>query len=402
MKKLLILAIVLRLLVSAFLFHPDIKTYNFQASFLRKGVVNIYSYLIENKVNLPLKDEFVYFPLTYFILGGYQMVASGILGNGFDLWLADAGASSVVANPNIFKYLVVLKFPYLILDIAIAYLLLNYFKDRKKGEKAFTVWLFNPFTILIIYAFSNIDIFSVLLTLIAFLFIKREKLWKAAAFLGFASCFKLYPLLFIPFLFLKGKDLKEKILVSVIPIVILMAVILPFWSPAFVQSALISGLTTRIFNPGFAIGFNESIIVGFFILSALFFYSWLRDKKINLFNYWTVFLLLIFSFSHFHIAWLLWVAPFMVILAIKKPSLSIPIFILTTIAIIIPMFYQDRSMTISLFRVYTTWYDLLPTPFVVLQKLYDPYNFMSILHSALAGGSLIISYRVLKKEGEEV
>ena len=401
MKKLLLIAIVLRLLVSAFLFHPDIKTYNFQASFLKKGVVNIYSYLITNKATLPLKDEFVYFPLTYFILGGYQMVTSGILGSGFDSWLADAGAGSVVNNPNIFKYLAILKFPYLILDIGIAFLLLNYFKDRKKGEKAFILWLFNPFTILIIYAFSNIDIFSVLLTLIAFLFIKREKLWKASVFLGLACCFKLYPLLFIPFLFLKGKDLKEKILVSLIPIFILGAVILPFWSPAFVQSALISGLTTRIFNPGFSIGFGESIIVGFFILSALFFYGWLTDKKINLFNYWTVFLLLIFSFSHFHVAWLLWIAPFMVILAIKKPSLSLPIFILSALAIAIPMFYQDRSMTISLFRIYTTWYDLLPTPFVVLQKLYDPYNFMSVLHSTLAGGSLIISYHILKKEEEE-
>ncbi|PIZ46195.1 hypothetical protein COY30_00615, partial [Candidatus Woesebacteria bacterium CG_4_10_14_0_2_um_filter_44_9] len=280
MKKLLFLAIFLRLAVSAFLFHPDIKTYNFQASFLRKGVVNIYSYLTANKANLPLKDEFVYFPLTYFVLGGYQATVSGVLGSGFDSWLNDAGASSVVNNPNIFKYLVVLKFPFLVLDILIAFVLLKYFKDKEKGEKAFTLWLFNPFTILIIYAFSNIDIFSVLLTLVAFLFIKREKLLQASVFLGIASCFKLYPLLFIPFLFLKGKNLKEKLVVSFIPVLILVIVILPFWSPAFIQSALVSGLTTRIFSPGFSIGFNESIIIGLFLLSGLFFYGWLFDKKI--------------------------------------------------------------------------------------------------------------------------
>ena len=69
---LLTLAIVLRLLVAGFIFHPDIKTYNFQASFLKNGVTNIYTYLIENKKTLPLKDDFVYFPLTYFTLGGYQ------------------------------------------------------------------------------------------------------------------------------------------------------------------------------------------------------------------------------------------------------------------------------------------------------------------------------------------
>jgi len=41
--KLLFLAVALRLLVSAFLYHPDIKTFNFQSSFLKKGVVDIYS-----------------------------------------------------------------------------------------------------------------------------------------------------------------------------------------------------------------------------------------------------------------------------------------------------------------------------------------------------------------------
>ena len=64
MKKLLVLAIVLRVLVAAFLFHPDIKTFNFQASFLKKGVTDIYSYLIENRKTLPLKEEFVYFLLN--------------------------------------------------------------------------------------------------------------------------------------------------------------------------------------------------------------------------------------------------------------------------------------------------------------------------------------------------
>ena len=399
--KILILAIVLRVLVAGFLFHPDIKTYNFQASFLKKGVINIYSYLKENKSTLPLKDEFVYFPLTYFVVGGYQTLVSGLLGSGFDSWLSDAGSNSVVKNAGIFKYLTVLKLPYLFLDILVAFLLMKYFKDKKMGEKVAAIWLFNPFTIVLIYVYSNIDMYAVLLTLAAFLYVKRNKLLQASMFLGIASCFKLYPMLFIPFLFLKGKDLKEKISVCLIPIFILGIVVAPFWSSAFVQSALVSGLTTRIFSPGFTIGFGESIIVGLFLLSALFFYGWLFDKEVDLFNYWVMFLLLIFSFSHFHIVWLLWVAPFIVILAVKKPSLSLPLFLWASLAMAIPLFYQDRSMTISLFRVYTTWYDLLPTPFVVLQKFFDPYNFQSIVHSTLAGGTLVMAYKIFKKEGGE-
>lgn len=398
MKRLLVLAIVLRLLVAAFLFHPDIKTYNFQASFLKKGVFNIYTYLIENKKNLTLKDDFVYFPLTYFTVGGYQWIVSPILGNGFDSWLADAGSNSFVSNPNIFKYLVVLKLPYLILDIIIAFLLKKFFDDIELGKKAFTLWLFNPFTIFIIYAFSNIDIYAVLLTVIAFLLLRKEKLILSSILFGFAAAFKLYPILFVPFLILKAKSVKEKILVGGIPVLILCVTILPLWSQDFVQSALISGLTTRIFNPGFSIGFNESMIVGLLVASFLFFYGWLIDKKINVFNYSVIILLSIFSFSHFHIAWLLWIAPFLIILSVKKPSLSIPLFLLITLALFIPMLYEDRSMTISLFRTYSTWFDLIPTPFSLVEKFYDPYNLQSVLHSLFAGGSLVIGYKLLKKE----
>jgi len=208
--------------------------------------------------------------------------------------------------------------------------------------------------------------------------------------------------LFVPFLFIKAKTQKEKILSILIPISILLVVIIPFFSPAFVQSALISGLSTRIFSPGFLIGFGESIVVGLFLLSTLFFSGWLFDKKIKLFNYFVALLLIIFSFSHFHISWLLWISPFLVILAIKKPSLKWLLFFWAFFAVSIPLFYQDRSMTISLFRIYSTWYDLLPTPFTFIQKIYDPYNFQSMLHSVLAGLSVVISYKILRKENSKI
>ncbi len=398
MKKLLVWAIILRLLVAGLMFHPDIKTYNFQASFLKKGVFNIYTYLTKNGKTLTIKDGFVYFPLTYFAVGGYQWLASPILGSKFDSWLANASYSSVVTDLNIFKYLIILKLPYLVLDIFIAFLLKRFFEDRDKGDKAFILWLFNPFTIILIYAFSNVDIFAVLLTVVAFLLLKKDKVVLAASTLGLAAGFKLYPLLFLPFLFLKAKGQKQKVLTLLTPIFILGAVVIPLWSQDFVQSALVSGLTTRIFNPGFSVGFGESIIVGLLSMSALFFYNWIvNNKDLKYLEYWLVLLLIIFSFSHFHIAWLLWIAPFLVILLCNKPSLSWPLLLLTFTAFIIPMLYDDRSMTISLFRIYSTWYDLIPTPFSIVQKFYDPYNLQSILHSVLAGGSLIVGYKLLRK-----
>lgn len=393
MKKLLALAIFLRVLVSIFLFHPDIKTYNYQASFLKKGVFNIYNYLVQNKDKLPLKDNFVYFPLTYFTLGGYQIVASPFLGSNFNAWLSDAGANSVVENPYIFKYLLLLKLPYLVLDIAIAFLLMEFFEEKAQKEKAFVFWLFNPFTIIIIYAFSNIDIFPVILTVISFLMIKRQKLLPAAVLMGIAAGFKLYPLLFIPFLFLSGRNLKEKIMLSFTPLVVFGVIILPFISQAFIQSALVSGLTTGIFASSLTV----------LSISALFFYAAFIDKwdtatkRINLFKYWTALFLIIFSLTLFHIQWLLWVIPFLIIYCVKNLKLSILIFILGIISFTVPALFQDRSMTISLFRVYSTWFDALPTPFTLIQKFYDPGVLQIVFQSMLAGGSLITIYKIFKE-----
>jgi len=393
-KKLLVLAIFLRTLVSVFLFHPDIKTYNYQASFLKKGVFNIYTYLVDNKKALPLKDDFVYFPLTYFALGGYQAIISPLLGSGFDSWLANAGSNSVVADPGIFKYLAALKFPYLVLDIAIAFLLMRFFENKEDKKKVFTFWLFNPFTIILLYAYSNVDIFPMILTVLAFLMIKKQKLFPASILLGLASGFKLYPLLFIPFLFLAGGNLKEKFILAATPLVTFGLIILPFISGAFFKSALVSGLTTGIFT-------SNSTTLG---LSLLFFYAVLVDKgdqdrkKINLFNYWVALFLIIFSFSLFHIQWLLWVAPFLILIAVKKPNYSWLIFLLGILSFAIPILYMDRYMTVSLFRVYSTWYDLAPTPYTIIQKVYDPYNLLAVLHSVLAAGSLAMVYKVFKEK----
>src|SRR3989344_158243 len=97
----------------------------------------------------------------------------------------------MVRDPGIFKYLIALKLPYLVVDIAIAFLLMQFFKNEKEGlpagRQAFTSWLFNPFTIILIYVFGNIDIFPAAITLGAFLLLKKQKSLAASLLLGLAS-----------------------------------------------------------------------------------------------------------------------------------------------------------------------------------------------------------------------
>lgn len=399
--KLLALALFLRILVSVFLFHPDIKTINFQVSFLKQGVVNIYPYLIENRATLPLKEEFVYFPLTYFSLGSYHSLVSSLLGENFKHWIFNADSNLVVSDSNFYLYQLALKFPLLFVDFIIGYLIYLYFKGTGKEKDSAILWFFNPFTIFLIYAYSNIDIYTVLLTLLSLLLFKNKKMLFSAVVLGLAISFKLYPLLFVPFFVLSVKDLKEKVMFLVLPVLTFVLTILPFISKAFVNSALLSGLSTRILVPNFSIGSGESVIISIVVISSLFFFGLAKSLNLSLVKYLVIVLFTVFSFAHFHISWILWLTPLLLILYVENKNLRVLIGLWLIVAISIPLLYSDRSMTISLFRTYSLWFDQLPTPFVVLQKVYDPFALMSILHSVLIGISLTLSALLVKTNKDE-
>lgn len=401
--KIFVLALLVRLIIMPFYFHPDIKTYNFQSSFLKQGVFDIYSYLIANKDKLPLKDEFVYFPLTYFSLGGYQMIMKPFLGDNFQSWLWDA-SQNAIDQTNVFRYLFILKLPYLILDFATAIILMNLFEDNKKKRTAFTLWLLNPFSIVLIYIFSNIDIFPVFLTVLSLYFSKKNRIVIASLLIGLAAGFKAYPILFLPFLFFYAQGLKQKVLAIAPGLIAFLAVIAPFLkSTGFQQSTLASGLTTRIISPTFAIGFNESLIIAMISLGALFFYAFnLENFKFEkLPQFYLAGLLLIFSSIHFHIQWLLWMIPFIIIIGVVHNRLLSSMFFLLSIAIFIPLLYPDHFMNFSLMEPISSYFIPLPTLFQITQRFYDPYAVQSILHSVFFGGSIVLIMQIFKRDKNE-
>lgn len=397
--KLLILAILIRLLVSPFYFHPDIKTYHFQASFLKGGVFNIYQYLADNKERLAIKEDFVYFPLTYFFLGGYQILVSPLLGGNFPGWVSSA-SQSIFSSPEIFRYLLILKFPYLLLDIAIAFMLMKLFAGEEQKRRVFTLWLFNPLSIIIIYMFSNVDILPVIFTVLSLLLVNKKRFVLAALSLGVGAAFKAYPIILVPFLLTNVKTLREKTMILVASLGVFLLSILPFLSSAsFRDSTLASGLTTRLFQSGFGIGFGESLMVGIVALSFIYFYYFMeknQDKE-GLYKYFMIVFLLLYSFIHFHVQWLLWVIPFVIIILVKRRETTFYAALLGIIAFLIPTLYEDRFMSIGLLFPVSTLFNLLPLPSFLVSKVYDPFIVQSALHSILLGGSLVLAMIILKR-----
>src|SRR3989344_526360 len=315
--KLFLFAILIRLMLMPFFFHPDIKTYNYQSSFLKEGVFNIYIYLIDNREKLTLKEEFVYFPLTYFFLGGYQILSTPFLGNNFSDWLSD-GSAGAIDKVGVFRYLFILKIPYLIFDLAIPFLLIKLFNDFKLKRQVFILWLFNPFSLGLIYIFSNVDIIPLFFSLISLLLFINKRIILSGLFLGLAASFKAYPLIFVPFMFIFLGNTKERLKFVTIIVSTVLLCILFFWSNEFIHSALISSLTTRIAFPNIPIGFGESLMVGIISLLILFLTGLINKNVSKVWDYLLAALLLIFSTIHYHIQWLLWIMPFVVIFHILK------------------------------------------------------------------------------------
>lgn len=401
--SILIAGVIIRLAIIPFYFHPDIKTYYFQSSFLKKGVLNIYDYLDKHNLELPYKENFVYFPLTYYFLGSYQFVVSPFLGENFDKWLNDASLGSIL-QIGVYRYLLILKLPYLIADISIAFLLTKLFNQIEDKQKIFKLWMLNPFSIAIIYIFSNIDVLIVLMTVLSLLFAKKSKFLLAALMLGLGAGFKAYPIFFIPLIFFYTQKWKDRVLLLVISLGTFLAIIAPFLkSKVFLQSTLASGLTTRLFIPNLNIGFNESINIPLLILAIYLIYFVKKSKKefLTLNNGFLAILLVIFSFIHFHIQWLIWLMPFICVLLVKRKS-DIGLFILLgLVGVAIPFLYDDKYMNVALLNAVSTSYSLLPSFYRIVNKFVDPSIVMSLLHTLFAGISLFLIWITSKENYED-
>jgi len=310
MKKIILLAILIRLLIMPFFYHPDIKSQHFHFQFFSQGVFNIYDYLAQNKSTLPYKDTFNYLPLTYYTFGITQAISKPFLGNGFYTWLNDWGETKN-SHINIVYYMFILKIPYFILDIGLAFLLLKIFKDTK----IFYFWLFNPISIYLIYVLGNFDILPSFLTVLSFYFLTKDKLFYSYTSIGLAIALKMYPIIFVPFLFFyKPKDIPKHLKYFCFALLPLIITVLPFINQnSFISSFLGSGLTQKILEYKL---FNLPIFPVFYLLILL---NYIFSKSKYKFEFATTQMFLVFiGLVKFHPQWLIWFFPFVLVVYINS------------------------------------------------------------------------------------
>jgi len=352
-KNILILAILLRILIMPWFFHPDIKSQHFHFQYLSKGIINIFSFVENNKKTLPYTDTFNYLPLTYLSFGTIHTLSKPLYAPKFYTWLNDWGVNQN-NYPNLIYYMFVLKLPYLIFDLICGIYLLKLF-----GNKVFKFWLFNPITIYLIYCLGNFDIVPVALSVMAYFYLKKSKNFLSFFLLGIASALKLYPLLLLPFFLFYKKFSIKNILFYSIPIILSIA---PFLSnKSFIKSFTSSGLSQLLLNQKL---FNIPIFPVLYLIIFLFYFI----KKIDINKSFLLLFLIFICFVPFHAQWILWFLPF-ALFALN------PLFTLLLICALSINFLLDDSFAFwgTLIPI-NSYFQYLSTPYQIIRfrLLKDP------------------------------
>lgn len=390
-KQIFLLALIIRLLIMPFFFHPDVKDINIRVSYLSQGVLNIYDFLKQNEqisINTP---DFVYPPLTYFTLGVYQIMIKPILGNDFNHWLFDFSGLSA-DNPYIFRYLFLLKLPFLVFDFLVGLLLYKTFVDIKQKKLALFFWFFNPLNLYGIYAIGQFDIIPTFLTFFSWFLWKRDKFISSGIMLGLGAAFKSFPLLLIPLFLISPSKLIEKLKFLLSVTVIYGISLMPFISsPGFQKDVLFSNLGKGVLELQLHLG-PISISV-FVILYVSLLFSMLINKSKPLWPFILSALLLIFSLSRFHPQWIVWITPFLTLATVySRLKFLIPFFFISYFLIF--LFYGDRFLSTGLLSPISLMYLEIPdfTQFMASIKVILLQN---ILQTIFAFISFFIIWKVL-------
>ena len=315
-KNIFIGAIVIRLLFSLFFFHPDIKSQHFHAQFFRQGIIDIYGYIDSHLQTLPYRDTFNYPPLTYYMLGAVSFSASLFAGPEFTPWLNDWGPD-VYTSGKMLPFLLLLKIPYIILDLGIAVLLCKYLKKERMPIRLSVLffWLFNPLTLYAVYMLSQFDILAVFSAVAALYFTRQNRITPALIALGLGAMLKSYPLLFVPFVLLREKSLKSALFsLAGLSGALLLPILPVISSSAFRYTMTHSNLMQSIFESGIGIGGNQQLI--FFIMAYVlaFWFSYNRRDNLDLTAEFFTVTLSVLMFSVYHTQWVLWCLPFAAII----------------------------------------------------------------------------------------
>ena len=341
-----------------------------------------------------------YPPPTYIWLKSSLNIIKLINGNAFNLWISDSDFGSIT-NPLLYRYLALIKLPYLIVEIACAFLFSSLFKARQKLF-AYMLWWWNPAVIFLVSAWTNIDVFVILFVLLSIKAFQSKRLMLSAAFMSTGVTFKILPVFFLPFLILAIPRISRKIVATLVCVAFVIAGHIPVLPvlASYVNHAIIGGYRDQVLFSILAIGPDRTIIVVYllyFLLLFLFLYIKETERQSRLVSYIFGVLVIIFSFSRFSLQWFIWLVPFLNIIIIKfwklrwYPVMAYGVFFLM-------IFFSQASLNIGMLNPLEATLWRLDYPWKQILGEKNLVTLFNTLHTVFSAGLIFAGINILKEE----
>lgn len=397
----LIIGIIIRLALMPITLHPDLLGHSFSAYFLAyEGKINLYNTLANLPPTHPLvknfgvSDIFIYPPLTYYTLGLFRVLVKPFTDPKFIPWLME-NLSQIHQYPRLFAHLFWFKLPYLFFDIGLAFLLMGLFDDQKKKNMAFILWIFNPVSIYVSFMIGQLDLLPVFFTVLSLFFYKKKKFTFSMLSMGVAASYKMYPLFFIIPLACLAKDKfwprVKMILIGLSPFIFFIA---PYLSSTAFRAMVFSPKSQKMLFMGWPLSGAEVVYPFMLFLSIFFFHSFYTKKKLSPNFYFLGISLLIFSVTHFHPQWFLWVTPFLVYEMVENNFKNILLTITIFVCWLSITLMFEPSLSFGLFN--PLWPNLEKAVGLseIVNKYTNVFQLKSLIRSIFAAASVFLIFKL--------
>ncbi len=370
--------------------HWDIRGINFAIYNLPfKGITNVYQVVQHDPVDYIVnvnfgRDYFIYPPLTYFTLGTFMTLLKPLYGSDFVNWINGYGSDvlSVITHHSVWRYLFLMKIPYLFFDILILVYFLKIFPRQVDQSRVLKYWWLNPIVIYLPYIWGQFDIIPTSITLIALYFLARRP--TAGAFLlGLAASYKNYPLMLLPLVILaRAKNIRQGLTMLTAGILPFILTCLPFVRDSFFRdTVLFSWQSQKMLDFMWGIGGDIGVypfVIGY---SLIAFWSYYYARKTqDVVGPITLSLLWYYATTNFHQQWFLWVLPFLVYQSVKSVSFR-PMLMWVVLLFFLRLISLQGNVTTELFVWIAPAIDDLPKSRYLVGLIYDIHKTRNIVSS---------------------
>jgi len=351
--KLIIIGVVIRLVLAAFLFHTDVKNIYLEAGFINSGWKQAYHTAID--AGRPI----YYPPLVYTLIEANQKIGGFMFSSYFPTWLTDGRAEQILNHPHIFRDLLAMKIPWLLADLGIAFLLMRLVAEKDK-YKVLWLWLFNPLTLYAVYGFANYDILPTLAVVLS-LFLTKKGRWNLSYLaIGLSAGLKLFGILLFPVLWLiDERDSRQKLPGLLGGLAVFVLSTASAWiDPVVFKSVFLSNLSNTLF--GTRIELSHGFYIPIFLTLYSGFLLWLsKRRKLDLMTGYLLVIGLLLGLSYFNPQWIIWITPLLVLAVVFQRSNWPAYLLLIGGYFMTVLLFVDKFVGFGLFKAMNNAFDTL-------------------------------------------